>query len=324
MKELIHAWELKGIIHTTIEFKLEIRRRVLEKFKSFQNAARNIGNITGVSISFFLRNEKVFMKTHKLYRITDNIGLPREEVERHIDLFKDFTNGPVFHIKFPVRFTPLMLRVISHVTGDGCASSNMLRWTQQDTTPLQKLIKSILGVEVNSNKGQLTIPALIGKVTCAALILDRTDFKLPIFVEKIMELSKPFKLQFLLAIIDDEGTIDWKNYGGIDIRMSDKRLVEQIRNLCLSLGLKVSTLKEIENNGSFSTENSKLFRFKILAEGIRILSNDIQEIINNIGEIGSFWIKKDAFEKRVARLWKVRFPQKVNYNLNEFFASKIL
>lgn len=251
---------------------------MINKFGSFQNTARNIGNITGVTISVFLRNEAVFMRIYHLFRLTDSIDIPKSEVEKHIDSFKDYVNGTIFNANFPIKFTPLLLRVIAHMVGDGSTSSNMLRWIQLDVSPLQNLIKQILGVDIKEScKYQLTIPAFLGKIICTALNINSKDIKSPLFIEKVTKLPRPFKIQLLLAIIDDEGTIEENS---INIRMADKKLLSSIRELTESLNLDVSKIGESINNGSFGNKKSKIFRFRIRADGLNRLMPEVNTLSN--------------------------------------------
>ena len=87
--------------------------------------------------------------------------------------------------------------------------------------------------------------------------------------------------------------------------MADEHIVSEIRSLCIEMNLEVSDIKELANNGSFGGKDSKLFRVRILANGIRKLDNEIKELIKKFGHHAGLWIRKHDFLERVKKLKKI-------------------
>ena len=118
-KHFVHAWEIKGFVNVDKNFKDDIKDCLLMKYGSYQKASIDIGIITGMSISYFLRNEDAFIRISNLFRFTNNLDFPKDIVETQIKAYKDHNAQPSYYISFPYEITPLVLRIIAHIPGDG-------------------------------------------------------------------------------------------------------------------------------------------------------------------------------------------------------------
>lgn len=293
----VHAWEINGFVNIKKKFKDTIKNYLFLKNKSYQKTSRMIGKISGASISDFLRNKDSFMKISNFFRLTNSLEIPKNVVETKIISYRDHNAQPKFKICFPYQFSPIILRIISYIPGDGSIRKNgFARWTQKDTTQMQHLLKK-LEIPIKSTKSKsLTLPRFLIKVSCVALGLKPEEISSPRFVERVINLPRLYKVQPILALIEDEATINAKNHGTINIRLTNKDLIKLYAKLCDSLGYKRSDITERKNTG-FVTE-SKIYKLKILAEGIRKLNRDYDLIINKFGNIGGLWKKDTAFRKR--------------------------
>lgn len=100
----------------------------------------------------------------------------------------------------------------------------------------------------------------------------------------------------MLALIVDEATIDVKNYGIINIRLTDKDLIISYSKLCDSLGYKRSNIIKKPNSGF--GKSGVIYQFGILADGIRKLYIDYNQTINKYGKFSGLWKKDNIFRER--------------------------
>lgn len=224
-----------------------------------------------MSLASFLKKEKSFIRIVNLLEILKNLQMSKYEIEKEIIGYKDTSSKESFFIKFPYVLSPLHIRVVGVLIGDGHIhkTTNLARWIQKDTTPLKKLIESVLEKQIYSNKEemQVVIPAFFSKIICHALSLKFCSLATEEFIVKCLNLPKDYGLALLIALIEDEGNIDVKNCGGIDIRMGSKKIIFAIKSLCDYLRYKTSNTIPYKNKGSFG-EGGLMYRIKINAEGI--------------------------------------------------------
>lgn len=294
---IVHVWEIKGFVNINKKFKDFIKNQLLLKYGSYQKTSLVIGKITGVSISYFLRNEDSFMKLSNLFKLTNVLNIPNNVVEKNIVEYRDHNSQQPICIKFPYKINPLILRIIAHIPGDGnIRKDGMARWTQNDTKCMQILIKK-LGFPIKQTKSKsVCIPRFLVKINCLALGLQPEELNSSKLIKKVIELPRHYKIQTILALIEDEATIDVKNYGIINIRLANKDLITSYTKLCDSLGYKRSNIIKKSNTGF--GKGSIIYQFGILAEGIRKLNIDYNAIVNKYSKLGGLWKKDNAFRKR--------------------------
>ncbi len=146
-KHFIHVWEIKGFVNIDKKFKDIIKDFLLMKYGSYQKSSFVISKITGTSISNFLRNKESFIRISNLLRLTNAINIPKDIVEKQIIAYRDHNSQPPYYISFPYKFTPLVLRIIAHIPGDGnIRKDGLSRWVQKDTKPMQDLLKKIRNI----------------------------------------------------------------------------------------------------------------------------------------------------------------------------------
>jgi len=296
-RNYIHVWEIEGFVNIEKNFKDSIRNQLLLKYGSYQKTSRIIGKITGVSLSYFLRKEHSFMRINNLFRLTNALKIPNNIVERKIIKYRDHGAQQPFSIRFPFKINPLIIRIIAHIPGDGnIRKDGLARWIQKDTRPMQILLKK-LGFPIKISKSQpVCIPRFLVKVICVSLDLQPGDLNSSKLIETIMKLPRRYQVQTILALIEDEATIDVNNYGIINIRLTNKDLIKSYGKLCDSLGYKRSNILKKTNTG-FGKCNS-IYQCGIYAEGIRRLNIDYKATIRNFGKIVGLWKKDKTLRKR--------------------------
>jgi len=299
----IHFWNISGYVNINLETKKFLLEKILEKF-SINKFSKKI-RISGVALSSFLKNENSFIRINNLLNILSKLNISKKSVEGDIILYRDTSSKEPFFIKFPYFLSPLDIRIMGVLIGDGNVHKDMIRWIQKDPTPLKHLIEKVLGGDVilNINKTQIVIPSFFKKVLCFSFDLEPNLLASEKFIKKTLELSDKYCLALLIAIIEDEGNIDPKNYGGILIRMSSKEIMFAIKKLCDHLNYKSSQIKCYKNSGF---GDNTMYRLTILSDGIKKLGYDLLKLKRKYGKEIGFWKKEDQFNRR----WEICINKK--------------
>lgn len=295
--DIVHVWGIKGFVNINKKFKDFIKNQLLLKYGSYQKTSLVISKITGMQISYFLRNEGSFMRISNLFRLTNSINISKNIVEKNIIEYRDHNSQQSIYPKFPFKFNPLVLRIIAHIPGDGnIRKDGVTRWIQNNTKNMRLLLKK-LGFPTNQTKSKsICIPRFLVKVNCFVLGLKYLDLNSYKLINKILKLPRQYKIQTILALIEDEATIDVKNYGVINIRLANKDLITSYTKLCDSLGYRRSDIIEKSNSGF--GKGAIIYQFGILADGIRKLNIDYNETVNKYSKLGGLWKKDNAFKQR--------------------------
>lgn len=295
----IHFWNISGYININKEWKETILKKIL-KNNSTYNFSKKL-KVSNVSLCNFLYNKNSFVRTSNLMEIIKNLNVSKYLVEEKIIGYKDTSSKKPFLINFPYHLSPIDIRIVGVLVGDGNIhkTNGAIRWIQKDTTPLLKLLKKYIkgNITLSTKSNQITIPSFFKKISCYSLGLKPSELKTKKFMDQVLKLPKDYCLALLVAIIEDEGNIDPKNYSGINIRVSSKENIHSIKKICDRLEYPTSSITSYDNNGSFRI-NSKMFKIKILSDGIKKLGQDLTKLQKKyLKEIG-FWKKENKFIKR--------------------------
>jgi DNA-binding Xre family transcriptional regulator len=294
----IHFWDISGYINISFETK-ELIFNLIKRKISLNKFSEKL-KISDVSLNHFLKNRDSFIRISNLLEIIKNLNFSKFKIEKEIIGYKDTSSKDFFQIKFPYFLSPIHFRIGGVLIGDGNVhkTNKLLRWIQKDTTPLKELIEFTLNKKIypDSKSFQIVIPSFFGKILCASLKLDFDSLANEIFLDKILILSKNYRLVLLISIIEDEGNIDVNNYGGINIRMSSKKIIFAIKQLCDSLNYKTSEIVCYKNEGNFG--NNIMYKVKINAEGIRKMGPDLLSLEKKFGNQISLWKKRKSFFDR--------------------------
>lgn len=293
----IHVWKIEGFVNIEKKFKESIKNQLLLKYGSYQKTSSIIGKITGMHLSYFLRKENSFISINKLFRLTNALKIPNNVVERKIIKYRDHGAQQSFLIRFPFKINPLIIRVIAHIPGDGnIRKDGFARWIQKDTRPMKILLKK-LGFPIKISKSRFVcIPRFLVKVICVSLDLQPVDLNSSKLIETVMKLPRRYQVQTILALIEDEATIDVRGYGVINIRLANKDLIMAYAKLCDSLGYKRSDVIKKANSGF--GKGTIIYQFGVLADGIRKLGIDYNKTVKKYSKPGGLWKKDNAFKQR--------------------------
>lgn len=316
MKRIIHAWEIDGYINVKPEFKKFLEKKIIKRYGSISKLCSNLTLST--SIYRFFKLEEGFLPIWKFFNITDVLKVSRKKGEKNIILFKDSSNTPPYKIYFPLQVTLPMFRVIAHLPGDGCNGCKIaatskrsliisrywvnMRWSQKNIKPMQDLLTYLfpnykfLNKEKFLVKKEINLPALLIKIFAAVFGEQPVNLKTSTFVNAVLKLPKEYRVQALVAMIEDEGTIDIDSHQ-LRIFNTDKQLLESYIKLVDSLGYKRSQLYE-EKRKQFKTK----YYFNLHTSGLRKFAKDIKEICKKYGNLLGFWKKKESFEILIKRI----------------------
>lgn len=306
----INFWNLVGYINLDTKIKKLILNQILLK-DSVHNFSKKL-SISDVSLGHFLNNKKSFIRIVNLIEVVSQLGISKHVIEENITEYKDTSSKDPFSIKFPYVLSPLDMRIGGVLIGDGNIhkTNGAIRWVQKDPSPLRNLIKLQLGdnVSLSIKNNQITIPAFFRKVLCYSSNLDLGQLNSEKFIEWSLRLPEDYKLSLLLAIIEDEGNIDSKNFGVIKIRMSSKEKIAMIKELCDDLDYKTSEIVSYKNNGPFGANT--MYGINILSDGIKKFGYDLLKLKGKYCGLIGFWKKEKEFIKR----WKACISEKAEKN----------
>lgn len=297
----INFWNLSGYININLQSK-QLIFNLIKKKSSINKFSKKL-KISGVSLINFLKNKDSFIRINNFLEIIKKLNLSKSNLEKEIIGYRDTNSKDFFQIKFPFKLSPLHVRIVGSLIGDGHVhkTNNLLRWIQKDVTPMKQLMEFVLqkDIYVKKNSNQIVIPSFFGKIICYSFGLKFSDLDNEKFIEKCLNLPNVYGLVLLLALIEDEGNIDVKNYGGINIRMSSQKVIFAIKKLCDYLGYETSKIFTYKNNNAYFRDNI-MYKIKINAEGIRKMGFGLLYLEKKYGKKISLWKKREAFFQR----WK--------------------
>lgn len=295
MEDIIHAWEILGFVNVRKGTKDTIKHILRERYGSCLKACQ-ILKLPQKMVYGFLSKNTSFTRSAKFFTLIDALGISREKGETWIKEFKDYgRRRKGYRVDFPFMYTPLVLRSVAHIPGDGYVGrSGQVRWIQNEPEFMVLLLKKLLKRSQRPSKCQITVPMFLVKVNCSKLRIGPRELRSWRFIDAVMKLPRRYRVQALLALIVDEGNIDVK--GNISIRMKERNLVEAYAKLCDSLGYDRCSLTKITNNSTFG--RSFLWKFRIRADGIRELHKDYMDALATFGRVGGLWNKDQKFMER--------------------------
>jgi Fe2+ or Zn2+ uptake regulation protein len=334
MKLAVHAWEIDGYVNVKSSFKEFLEKKIKERYKTFCNFHRTLG--LSSSIYRFFKLKEGFLPIWKLFKVAQALNIPPEKIEKNIILFKDSTNTQIYSIKFPFKITLPMFRIILHLPGDGCYGCKVaskktrslrhlnywidMRWSQKDITPMKKLLAKIfpeyktLNNELIPLDKEINIPAFLIKIFISAFRIQPHMLKKSDFINLVLKLPKEYRVQALVAIIEDEGTISIASHH-VRIFNTDKNLLKSYASIADSLGYERSRIFKQENE-FFKTK----FYFNIYTSGLRKFAKDIEKICKKYEKLLDFWKKKRKFERLIKA---ITTPNAIAYEIYRKEATKL-
>jgi len=308
----INIFDLNIYIENNEQITKIIQNKLKEKDLSIRDLSKKI-NLSNTTIYSFLKGSS--MRSQNLKKIFDFLNIHREYLEKlNLTIFSGPYKFRKYNLRFPIKLTPLHIRVVSHFLGDSSLEKYGCRWYQKSNIGgkfMINLIYHLLNIKIKKGKkNSYGIPIIIGDIVCSPLKLLRKDLKSHKFIDKINILSKESKIQLLAAIIVDEGHI---SKSSIKISNTNLKLLESLRNLILSLGYSCSEIKNYHSNigKEISIKNKKtrvnynLYDLHIYADGLLKFKEDLSKMIKGYGNFVSLWQKQNDL---------LKFSSKVNLN----------
>lgn len=228
MKEL-HLWDLPyDRVYVKLEesFQEKIILGAKYKYGSWPKLAEQLDCNSRSVMNW--ANSKNFMPLSLLIKIASITGVELEIIENQIKAIatgrKTKINGkrgePVYNIKFPIKITPELARVLARFMGDGCIKVSWyydsVYYNKEDTliNAMIEDVKSVFGdmkVSVTLDRGTKCVrfPNIVGLIIVTMFgEVGTLKARIP---QDILDSTEDIKLAFLGAYFDDEGTVDSKH-----------------------------------------------------------------------------------------------------------------
>ncbi|MBU3904804.1 MAG: hypothetical protein KJ906_01485 [Nanoarchaeota archaeon] len=312
----VHSWEIKGRYKVNKILRNMVRERIRENYGSL----RKWQKIYKLSDYHHRKLHKKFTRSDILFKIIDSVNIPRHMAEKYINEVL-LWNEMYLKIKFPYELNPFHIRIASHVIGDGsCYKTDKFVgfcWGQKDVEPLKLLQEDILEIKFRGKRNnRISISKFIMKIVCSALDIDIEKFSKEDFLEKIISLSREFRIQVLTAIIEDESTIENCR---IVIRLGDSKLLDIIIKLIDSLDYERSS-KSVCIYNTVRYGKYKVYGVAINSLGARKYNKDLVNMRIKYGNLLDLWTKRKGLDNLLTR--KVLLSgKKENRNLSNFIIN---
>ena len=282
------------------EYAEKIRKEIRSKFGSFKKAAQ----LTGVNHVTISKIERRCTRLYIWKKILNFLKIPLNDLESQT---VEVADKYIYHIKFPYVVSPLLVRLVAHIIGDGGYYIYNARWTQKDVKPILDLQKEILGIagaKINStNTEQASIMNFYVKLVCAVLKIKREQVNSADFIKSCIMLPRAHRVQVIAAIIEDESRIQSES-GSIQIAMKDNEIIKALAKLMDNLGYDRSDIKIVKNKGFFKSKNkdseSILYAVFMRILGAHKFYQDLKASSNKYGLLAKLWKKQSSFEKLIS------------------------
>jgi len=277
----VNVWEINGYVYLKKDF-LEYYERKVKKY-GINRLSKELK--VSYDVTAFYRRKKL-VSIDFLKRICEKLNIDKNKAEQAIEYFSEGLRNK-YKINFPFEITPLRLRVMSLIIGDGMGSLNeVCRWSQDyrniiyGTRLLKKAINFVPEVR-NCSKSKncktILIPRFLIKM--AIKIFKINKMKSYEFFKSITKHSREHQFQVFAQLVVDEGSPD-RNF---IISQATKSVQKGI--LLLAKSLNYSCVLYKTNNIYFYTENFPK------------IEKDYKEAKKKFGKYGGFWFKDKRFEE---------------------------
>jgi hypothetical protein len=279
MENKIHIWNLKGYVLLEKEFVIIYKKKLKEY--GVCKLAKEL-NVDYATIANLYRRDKL-MDIKLLEEVSEILKIDKNVIEKSVRVFTQNLKNKYF-IEFPFKITPLHLRAVSMVLGDGNGSlAEYCRWTQK-TCNIRWGVLLIKKIVNNTPKSRskcggckvLGIPSFIIQSIFYFLGMKGGQIKSQEFFEKVCNLHREWIFQVFAQLVVDEGTPDRT----FTIAQYTKEVKEGIIHILDKLGYHFSDTK----TGVY-----------INTESFIQIKKDLENAKNKFGKIGGFWFKEYRF-----------------------------
>lgn len=300
----LHVWEIKGTELSVVMDKIfmrKMRERAIEI--RYAKVAKKVGiSKRGLRQIFF----KASGRLHNFLKIAKALKIDPRVLEKKINQIG--SRKRKYNITFPLELTPLHLRPVAHLIGDGSYSSS--QWNQLKDYESHMLgLLSQIGCNTikpchysRSSSGSMRFYT---NIHIPRFLVIAWEMKMgskvitPAFIKSLSKLPREYGIELILALLIDEGHIPQKATN-IWFGMRNREICEAVYKLCVSLGYK-SRLNE------YMIEDKPFYRISFLADGISLLEKDVRHLEDKYGIFAGLWHKSTDFKRRCSRLrpeWK--------------------
>ena len=306
----VHAWEINGFVKLSKNNANSLEKIIKRKYSSFSKFSNDCKVDRRTICRGCQREGSGFIKISNLFKFTDFLKLRSNSVEKHIEFYKDSKAGAygrTYRLDFPFMITPKVIRLVSHIVGDGSVYKDCIRYSQNDASYIKKLSEDVvkpltelkIGIRYKNGvfKEQvLDIPMVVTKCVSKCLNISLKDFKNSIFLEKCLKMPKDFRVQVLAAFMVDEGHVPKKK-----ISMSNKGIMEKLCDIVDSLGYERANMRFERYPQKYKDKIyfPEMYSFVLLGNGIRDFSNDLKKTVKRYGALLNLWNKQNELENTI-------------------------
>ncbi len=275
-----HIWDFPDNVYVALkeDFREEFFNKIFEKVGGKRPYARFLG-LNQMAVKSYYRGY-----THKrgiehpqtipVWVFKKSVNLMGEELkeklENNILLLKAKNKGiPLFNPKLSFKESLAFYRIVAHMIGDGSAPERKVPYYANTCKELREQFKSDLGIfgdmeayeRIPSTTSIICFPKVITDILSHILDVKFTEpDRIP---KQIFSASEECKGAFLQALFDDEGTVST----ALGFGMSNSSIVNEIKELVESLGIKTSNISLIKNRNwkdhfTFTIKRDSLTEFK--------------------------------------------------------------
>lgn len=308
----VHALDVNIYVKLDANLRQKIHRWVIEKYLSFNNFEK-YAHLTRKPVSAICKGG--FANISRVIKLTDFLGFERNYVEKHIESFRDSKTGAynrTYKNIFPIKIIPSIIRIVAHSIGDGSIDENGMQYGQKSgVQSMNSLILSLIepNGELRMNTyyrnrwgkpeifHDIKIPMIFAKAVASCFKIKIKEIKSDVFLDKLLNLPKEFRIQALVALYVDEGAISTKT-----IRMTDKNIIEAIARIMDSLGYKRGKVTYHRWKGMCFDKyhETDLYEVFLWSEGFLNFYKDVKDCIHKYNnKYLGLWHKDKEFEDKI-------------------------
>lgn len=289
---LIHIWEISGIeliVAMDKNFMLALRKKAIKL--GYSRLARKI-EINEDWLRHIFYQSSTRLTT--MLKIAKELNVNLEKLERNI--VKLGGRKRKYDVRFPLKLTPLHLRVVAHLIGDGTYSSSQWNQLKEYESYMLGLLSQIC---VNVKPCHYSHPRRVNTYTnihIPRFLIKMWEAKLgckidtPEFIKNISNFPLAYRVELLLALLVDEGSIP-KRPTNIFFAMRDYEISKAVFELCRSLKYKV-------NFKEYFSEGKPFYMISFPVEAILALEKDVKNIEEKYGKFAGLWYKTNDLKRR--------------------------
>jgi len=268
----------------------------------------------GGDIKYWIAGEKLDKRTEKIHPKFMPLWLVLELIKL-TEIDKDYLDKNVISYRsggkglrieepiLPIRITPELDSMIMHLFGDGAAGDFTPSYTQKNKDSFDNFIRKLKNcfgefqhsIYFTQGKHQIKFPKAIADILSYNYRIKSFRSHLSEIPQKILKSKKENKLASIISFIVDEGSIR----DLVIFHSTNKKLLFQIKSLCLDCEYKCSEIKDY----------SKYYSFFIRNESIEKFHNDVNKLSKKFTTC-NLSFKKDDLDFIIKRRTMKKFRSK--------------